>query len=348
MLTNLLNWFKPTITQETEESVLVKHAIENNQIEIEENDAIIFDKGLAGYGPYGQRQEALVLDYTDEDVKVAYTIKTNQKTPWLTLTTTSTNLEDQVINQVKITKKTRWIPLYSITSNLGEDYWSTEELLSMGLIDPKPQRTPNKPLLSGTYIEESEGEFFLKEIEKVNGVYYIHDVSSSICWKIDQDHEYDLHEFSAPEEGTYILDPGVYIDTDQMLMEVVPFQGACWVRDMSDSTLTKLTEKDALKLTRVETDEPTPGFYIIDPIDDPEETPEYDDHLEPYKVPEQKTQENCGCYGCAGEINTEDQPGFTPRRETSILDLVHYDDSEVSPPEPYTPGISEAHPTDPI
>jgi hypothetical protein len=281
MFTNLLKWLKPEIIQETEESVLLKHALENNEVEIEENDIVLFDRGLAGIGPAGQRQEALIHDYTNEDAQVIY------------------------LN--KGVKKTRWIPLYSITSNLGDEYWSEEQLLSMGLTDPKPQRAPNKPLVSGTYISEiDEDEYALVEIEKVNGQYYIHNVSDAHCLPIDQDHEYDLLEFSAPEEGTYILDPGLYIRTDKRLFEVVPFKGKCWTRQLDDCMLNELDEHEALKLTRVETDELTPSFYIPNFPEDEEPT-EFDPHLEPYKVPEpNKAPEpnKCGCYGCAGEINT--------------------------------------------
>ena len=345
MLTNLLKWLKPQITQETEESVLIKNALKNDQIDIEENDTILFDKGLAGYGIFGQRQEALVLDYTHKDVQVTYIIKT--------------------------TKKTRWIPIYSITSNLGDEYKTIEELTAMGLLDPKPQRAPNKPLLSGTYInvlnEDDEEKYQLVEIEKVNGQYYIHGASSTACQPINQDHEYDLLEFSPPEEGKYILDPGLYIRTDKLLYEVIPFKGSSWYRRIDESNLHKLTANEALKLTRVETDETTPGFYIIDQIDqiDQEETKE---------TP--KNQENCGCYGCVGEINTQNQPEPTPQQENNIIDIIHYDEylkpyqaPKTEPPTglldengqvnldvpypndelgPYTPGFEETHPTDPI
>ena len=289
MFTNLIKCLQPQITKETKDSILLKHALENNKPDVEENDTILFDKGLAGYGTNGQRQEAIILDYTNTDAQVIYIIKG--------------------------TRKTRWIPLYSITSNLGNEYRSTEELITMGLLDPKPQRT-NKPLLSGTYISEDDQEYTLVEIEKINGVYYIHNAGNASCIQINQDHDYELHEFSAPEEGTYILDPGLYIRTDKLLFEVVPFKGSCWIRRLDYHDLTQLTTVEALKLTRVETDEHDHSFYIIDNPSEPQDSDQgpqegYDPHLQPYKAQEPEKRygnpRECTPKQCAiGEHNPTD------------------------------------------
>lgn len=270
MFTRLLTWLKPTLTQETEETILLKRAIENDRIggnvEIEENDIIIFDRSLAGIGPAGQLQKALINDYTQEAAEVTYVTKG--------------------------TRKTRWIPTYAITSNLGTVY-DQKDLEELGYTDPKPQKTPNtKPLVTGTYIKEQDNEFSLVEIEKVNGTYYIHDTDDSYTEELPPNHDLTLHEFSTPEEGNYILDPGLYINTNQQLYEVIPFQGTCWTRRIGENTLMQIDPQFALELNRIETDdEPTPSFYLIDNPSQPQDTDlgpteGYDPSIEPYKTPE--------------------------------------------------------------
>jgi len=177
----------------------------------------------------GQLQEALVLDKTKTAAKV------------------------------QIKDITIWIPNTFIQANLGPNYWNQQT-------NPTPNHQPkqNPPLITGTFILEENQQYKLVEIDKINGVYLIHTLETHKAEIITQNHNHTLHTFSKPEEGKYILEPGMYIDSNQLLIEVVPFKGTCWYRFIDQATITPLTQEYAIQLNRIETDEDGLDYYIIE------------------------------------------------------------------------------------
>jgi hypothetical protein len=202
----------------------------------QEGDAVVVDFALTQDPPrVGNLRETYIVQTTNNDVKI------------------------RVINGD--TPNDYWVPKWVITSNLGKakHYWTKEQLAKYGIVLPDPL-----PLVTGTFIRETKDErFHLVEIDKVNGVYLIHDVNDSQAEILEPDHDYVLHTFSKPDEGEYILEPGMYLDDDNKILEVVPFKGICWYRSIDDSEIYALDNIYAVKLNRIETDDPGVEYYLL-------------------------------------------------------------------------------------
>lgn len=248
MLANLLEKFKRidnsvTNNYNDKESEIILNAQDVNDIYCDTGDIILVDLGLL-QSPVrpGQLAEAYVEQTTNNDIKITYRSK-------------------------DFTYST-WVPKWTITSNLGKKYWSDATKKRHGIeVPPKPARLE---LVTGSFVieDEEEGEFQLVEIDKVNGVYFMHRIDESVAEIIKPDHEHILHTFSKPEEGKYILDPGMYIDSEMSLVEVVPFQGKCWYRYINESEITELDDEYALQLNRIETDDDGLDYYLVGELPD--------------------------------------------------------------------------------
>lgn len=252
MLANLLEKFKRidnsvTNNYNDKETEIILNAQEENNIYCDDGDIILVDLGLL-QSPVrpGQLVEAYVQKSTCNDLQIVY----------------KSSMSGQ--------NHTVWVPKWTVTSNLGTKYWSDVAKKLHGLeVPPKP---PRLELVTGSFVieDEEEEEFQLVEIDKVNGVYFMHRIDESVAEIIEPNHEHILHTFSKPEEGKYILDPGMYIDSDMCLVEVVPFQGKCWYRYINESEITELDNKYALKLNRIETDDDGMDYYLVGELpDDP-------------------------------------------------------------------------------
>lgn len=252
MLANLLEKFKRVDNSVTnnysdKESEIILNAQEENSVYSDEGDIILVDLGLL-QSPVrpGQLVEAYVQKRTCNDLQIVY----------------KSSLSRQ--------NHTVWVPNWVVTSNLGDKHWSDVTKKLHGLeVKPKPERLP---LVTGSFVieDEEEGEFQLVEIDKVNGVYFMHRIDESVAEIIEPNHEHILHTFSKPEDGKYILDPGMYIDSEMSLIEVVPFQGKCWYRYINESEITELDNEYALKLNRIETDDDGMDYYLVGELpDDP-------------------------------------------------------------------------------
>lgn len=202
-------------------------------------DVIVFDQGLAEVGgcEIGDRREAYVLQVEANDVLLQWTPNGPN------------------------TKASKWVPNYSITSLIKD--CSRDRYLDLGV-----DKAPKIPLKTGTYIErEDDDQYYLVEIQKINGTYLISKTNESDAEIIKEDHTRDLFTFSTPEEGKLQIEPGVYatIEGDIVtLYEVVPFKGKCWHRYIDGSHLMPLEPEDAVKFQRIELDaDIEPGYYLI-------------------------------------------------------------------------------------
>lgn len=237
-LKNLVNHNVTNNHYNDKNAELVLCAQQNNSITCAKNDIVLVDIGLLEkpVSP-GIIVEAHVNQTTYTNANITYKCDETNK-----------NI-------------TKWIPYWAITSNLG-DHWSDVKLKLNGIeIPPKP---PKLPLITGSFILECDCEDYnLVEIDKVNGVYFIRSVDESMAEIIEPDHNHILHTFSKPEDGKYILDPGMYIDSDLHVVEVIPFKGKCWYRFINESEISELNNKYALKLNRIETDDDGLDYYLI-------------------------------------------------------------------------------------
>lgn len=155
--------------------------------------------------------------------------------------------------------KTRWFNSDVICGNLGAP---TPEQCETLEITPNMLPELPKPLTTGTFIWENDGELHLVEIEKYNNQYFFRfaDNSKAIC--VDEGDLISLREFSNPNDGKYLLDPGAYLTPNNNVWEILPVDGQCYARQVGKSILFPLTPPQASILRRLETDNVQPEFYI--------------------------------------------------------------------------------------
>lgn len=157
----------------------------------------------------------------------------------------------------------RWVRIDQIHGNLGPDYYTKEQYEQRGYEQP-----PKLP--TGTYIlHEHDRTPLLIEKEKINGIYYYRYADSGTGFKLTQNEENSLKTFSEPHTGNYLVEPGLYTlpedDDEWTTYEVVPYANQCWIREIGDYTLIKLTEEKARQLHRVEVDTDDQDVIIITP-----------------------------------------------------------------------------------
>lgn len=118
---------------------------------------------------------------------------------------------------------------------------------------PEPPPTPNYE--TGTYILDSAYGPKLVEVDRVDSTYYIRLSNGYLVEPLTVDIWQQLEQFSDPDNGNYLVEPGVYfIKSEKALVEVVPYRGQCYYRVINGTSLILLDPAYVPDMARVETD----------------------------------------------------------------------------------------------
>jgi len=198
-------------------------------------DIILIEADFITSAP-NQRAEALVLRYVEDSVKIRYK-------------------RGSMIEEI-------WIGTDSICASLGKP--TSNQIVELNITDNEmTQNVIN--VETGVYIVHlPELGTHVIEIEKYNEQYLYHFIDDSAVFLFNKEQSRELHVFSEPDHpnANYLLEPGAYLSPTNQMVEVVPYEGSCWVRQIGGSEIIPLTDLLASQLRRLETDNLDPEFYI--------------------------------------------------------------------------------------
>jgi hypothetical protein len=181
----------------------------------------VFDKVLLDLNAMDARQEAVIVDLAPNSV------------------------------QIKRRDRLDWYGYKAITDNLGQA--SDHELKSF-TIEPPPVAAPLN-VQTGTYILDCEIGTLLVEVDRVEGDYYIRLLGTATNIKLNANHLVKLHQFSDPDAGDYLVDPGIYmVKSVGYTIEVIPHNGANYFRWLDSPELFRLTPEKVVDMARIESD----------------------------------------------------------------------------------------------
>lgn len=182
----------------------------------------INDYILLEFDPRQARHEGIVVNVTEESVQIA--LKNGNR---------------------------NWFPHNIITDNLGQASQIQQSLFGISK-EPILQVTD---ATTGTYIYESENGPFLVEVDRVGKKYIIHGVGESTAATLTQSNWEHLQQFSDPDNGDYLIEPGLYfVQVIQQIVEVIPYNNRCYYRYADSAQLFCLTPAKVADMIRIESD----------------------------------------------------------------------------------------------
>ena len=114
---------------------------------------------------------------------------------------------------------------------------------------------------TGTYIQKRKNKHYLIEVDKVENNYYYRKVEHTKNKPINLTKFLRLKTFSQPENGNYVMEPGIYRIKNKTI-EIIPFNEQCYYRNIGSARIKPLKKK-LIQAKRIELDFDDPNPKTI-------------------------------------------------------------------------------------